>query len=98
MSVTVLHHALLQDHPGVLWEQGIASSDHSHPGDIYHPDFSLGHPAYFDPLLLRLGWLLLPVRIHYLETVINLLFPICESFGVRSPFTLSTLSTISLLK
>ena len=45
--VTVLHHALLQDHPGVLWEQGIASSDHSHPGDIYHPDFSLGHPAYF---------------------------------------------------
>ena len=43
--VTVLHHALLQDHPGVLWEQGIASSDHSHLGDIYHPDFSLGHPA-----------------------------------------------------
>ena len=31
----------------VLWEQGI-SSDQSRPGDIYHPDFFLGHPAYFD--------------------------------------------------
>ena len=36
------------DHPGVLREQGIASSDWSRPGDIYHPDFSLGRPAYFD--------------------------------------------------
>ena len=83
--VTVLHHALL----GVLWEQGIASSDHSRPGDIFHPDFSLGHPVYFGlsvrcttQLLLSFGWLLLLVRIHYLETVSNLLFPICESFGV----------------
>jgi len=42
-----VHHALLQDHPGVLREQGI-SSDHSRPGDIYHPDFNFGHPAYFD--------------------------------------------------
>ena len=46
--VTVVHHALLQDHPGVLRQQGIASSDQSLPGNIYHPDFSLGHPAYFD--------------------------------------------------
>ncbi|XP_065902561.1 uncharacterized protein [Dysidea avara] len=46
--VTVVDHALFQDHPGVLREQGIASSDQSRPGDIYHPDFSLGRPAYFD--------------------------------------------------
>ena len=45
--VSIVHHALLQDHPGVLREQGI-SSDQSRPGDIYHPDFHLGHPAYFD--------------------------------------------------
>ena len=36
-----------QDHPGVLREQSI-SSDQSRPGDIYHPDFHLGRPAYFD--------------------------------------------------
>ena len=45
--VSIVHHALLQDHPGVLHEQGIAS-DQSRPGDIYHPDFVLGRPAYFD--------------------------------------------------
>jgi len=45
--VSIVHQALLQDHPGVLREQGI-SSYQSHPGDIYHPDFNLGHPAYFD--------------------------------------------------
>ena len=46
--VTVVYHALLQDHPGVLREQGIASSDRSHSGDIYLPDFSLGCLVYFD--------------------------------------------------
>ena len=45
--VSIVHYALLQDHPGVLREQSIAS-DQSHPGDIYHPDFTLGRPAYFD--------------------------------------------------
>ena len=30
-----------------LREQGIPS-DRSRPGDIYHPDFHLGRPAYFD--------------------------------------------------
>jgi len=45
--VNIAHHALLQDHPGVLREQGI-TSDQSRPGDIYHPDFTLGRPAYFD--------------------------------------------------
>ena len=42
--VNIVHHALLQDHPGVLCEQGIAS-DQFRPG---HLDFTLGHPAYFD--------------------------------------------------
>ena len=45
--VSIVHHALLQDHPGVFREQGI-SSVQSHPGDIHHPDFRLGRPAYFD--------------------------------------------------
>ena len=45
--VSIVHHALLQYHPGVLREQSIAS-DQSRPGDIYHPDFTLGRPAYFD--------------------------------------------------
>ena len=47
-QVFVVHHALLQDHPGVLCEQGASTSDHSCPGNIYHPNFCLGHPAYFD--------------------------------------------------
>ena len=25
-----------------------SSSDSSHPGDIYHPNFCLGDPVYFD--------------------------------------------------
>ena len=45
--MSIVQHALLQDHPGVLREQGI-SSDQSRPGNIYHPDFHLGRPAYFD--------------------------------------------------
>ena len=45
--VSIVHHALLQDYPGVLREQNVASYQ-SRPGDIYHPDFILGHPAYFD--------------------------------------------------
>ena len=45
--VSIVHHALLQDHPGVLREQSIAS-DQSRPGDIYQPDFTLGRPTYFD--------------------------------------------------
>jgi len=44
--VNIVHHALLQGHPDVLSEQGIAS-DQSHPGDIYHSDFTLDCPAYF---------------------------------------------------
>jgi len=45
--VSIVHHAFLQDHPGVLRDQGIAS-DQSRPGDIYPPHFALDYPAYFD--------------------------------------------------
>jgi len=45
--VSIVYHALLQDHPGILCELSIAS-DQSRPGDIYHPDFTLDRPAYFD--------------------------------------------------
>ena len=110
--------ALLQDHPGVLREQGIASSDQCHPGDIYHPtaDISLGCPAYFD---LTVRCTAQPAFIssaasqagvaaaageeakdnRYLESVTNdggdFIPLVCESFGVWSPFALSTLFTIA---
>jgi len=45
--VSIVHHTFLQNHLGVLREQGIAS-DQSRPGDIYHPDYALGCLAYFD--------------------------------------------------
>ena len=41
--VSVVHHALLQDHSSVLGEQGAPTSDRSHSGNIH-----LGCPAYFD--------------------------------------------------
>ena len=37
--VNILHHAFLQDHPGVLKEQHASFDDSSHPGDIFHPDY-----------------------------------------------------------
>ena len=46
--VNIFHYALLQDHPGVLKEQRASFDDSSRPGDIFHPDYQLGHPAYFD--------------------------------------------------
>ena len=113
--VSIVHHALLQDHPGVLREQSIAS-DQSRPGDIYHPDFTLGRPAYFDlsvrcttqPSFISAAASKAGVAAaaseeakddHYLETVNNHggeFFPlVCESFGVWTPFALSTLSMIA---
>jgi len=69
--VNILHHTLLQDHPGVLNEHCASFADNSRPGDTFHPDFQHDHPAYFDvcpqhyqilfspliylPLLLMLG-------------------------------------------
>ena len=46
--VSILHHALLQDHPGVLKERHASFDDHSRPGDIFHPNYPHGRPAYFD--------------------------------------------------
>ena len=46
--VNILHHALLQDHPGVIKEQHAYFDGSSRPGDIFHPDYQLGCPAYFN--------------------------------------------------
>jgi len=32
----------------VLKEQRASCEDQSHPGDVYHPDFQCGRPAFFD--------------------------------------------------
>ena len=40
-------HALLQDNSGCKREQRCGSSL-DRPGDVYHPDFLYGKPAYFD--------------------------------------------------
>ena len=113
--VSIVHHALLQDHPGVLHKQSIVS-DQCRPGDIYHPDFTLGRPAYIDlsvrcttqPSFISAAASKAGVAAaageeakddHYLETVNKHggeFFPlVCESFGVWTPFALSTLSTIA---
>jgi len=92
------------------------ASDQSRPGDIYHPDFALGRPAYFD---LSVRYTTQPSFIssaasqaevaaaageevkddHYLETINDnggeFIPLVCESFGVWTPFALSTLFTIA---
>ena len=45
--VDIVCHALSQSHSGVLKER-VSYEDNSRPGDVYHPDFQHGHPAYFD--------------------------------------------------
>ena len=43
----VMYHALLQDNSGCRREQH--HGPHlDRPGDVYHPDFTCGKPAYFD--------------------------------------------------
>ena len=44
----VVFHALLQDHSGTRREQHCVGYNNSRPGDVYHPDFLLGRPGYFD--------------------------------------------------
>ena len=45
----ILWHALLTDNSDVKKEQRTGRQDSSHrPGDIYHPDFINGKPAFFD--------------------------------------------------
>jgi len=46
--VDIVHHALSQSHPGVLKEQRASSENQSRPGDVYHPNFQYGRPAFFD--------------------------------------------------
>ena len=43
----IVFHALLQDNNGCTREQHCGSSL-DRPGDVYHPDFLYGKPAYFD--------------------------------------------------
>jgi len=44
----MVYNALPQDHPGVLKEQRASYDDGLRPGDVFHPDFQHGRPAYFD--------------------------------------------------
>ena len=44
----IVYHALLVDNGGVRIEQKCGSESNNRPGDVFHPDFVLGHPAYFD--------------------------------------------------
>ena len=46
--VDIVCHALSQSHSGDIKEQHVSCEDHSCPGNVYHPDFQYGHPAYFD--------------------------------------------------
>ena len=69
--VSILHHALLQDHPGALKEQHASFDDDSRPGDTFIQIFRmvvqpilmslsavLLSPLIYPPLLRVLGWLL----------------------------------------
>ena len=44
----IVFQALLQDNSQVKWEQRLFGSSAACPGDIFHPDFADGGPAYFD--------------------------------------------------
>ena len=44
----VIYHALLMDNKHAKREQRCSGYDNSRPGDIFHPDFLLGHPGFFN--------------------------------------------------
>ncbi len=44
----VIFHWLLLDNSNVRREQRCSSHSMTRPVDVFHPDFSLGKPAYFD--------------------------------------------------
>ena len=44
----IVWHALHTDNSGVKKEQRIGGQDLHRPGDIYHPDFTNGKPAFSD--------------------------------------------------
>ena len=43
-----LWHALLSDKKSCRTEQNCSANNQSRPGDIYHPDFLNGNPAFSD--------------------------------------------------
>ena len=44
----IVFHHLLSDDSGCKLEQGCSTFNYKKPGDIFHPDFLDGLPAYFD--------------------------------------------------
>ena len=42
------HPSVLKDYPGVFKERHTSCDDGLHPGDVFHPNFQHGRPAYFD--------------------------------------------------
>ena len=44
----ILYHTLSQDNPDVWQEQCISGDNKEHTGNIFHLDFTDGHPSYFD--------------------------------------------------
>ena len=44
----VIYHCLLKENAGTPREQGCSTLSFDRLGDVYHPDFSQGKPAYFD--------------------------------------------------
>ena len=43
----IIWHSLLLDNKGAIKEQRCGESN-NRPGDVFHPDFKFGKPAYFD--------------------------------------------------
>ena len=70
----IVFHTLLEDHSGTRREQHCGGYDNSRPGDVYHPDFLLGRPAYFD--ITKLSILLivqvLPLQLEKLRKKIDI--------------------------
>ena len=46
----IMWHALLSDDKSCRREQNCSANHQSHPGDIYHPDFLNGNPAFLTSL------------------------------------------------
>ena len=44
----VIYHCLLKENADTRRAQGCSTLSFDRPGDVYHPDFSQGKPAYFD--------------------------------------------------
>ena len=47
-SRNLLFHYLLPDNKGLEIEQRCSAENFKRPGDLYHPDFLEGCPAFFD--------------------------------------------------